>query len=71
MLSVMQAEPARGATSRFYVRFILFVAGMGALLYGIDIGIISAALLYLSRTVSLTLVQTSMVVAAVLGGSML
>lgn len=53
-----------------YGRFLLFIAGMGGLLYGIDVGIISAALLYLGKTVSLSLAQTSIIVAAVLGGSM-
>jgi SP family myo-inositol transporter-like MFS transporter 13 len=47
------------------------IAGLGGLLYGIDVGIISAALLYLSKTVNLTVAQTSLIVAAVLGGSML
>jgi SP family myo-inositol transporter-like MFS transporter 13 len=54
-----------------YGRFLLFIAGMGGLLYGIDVGIISAALLYLGKTISLSLEQTSVIVAAVLGGSML
>lgn len=54
----------------FYNRYLTFIAGLGGLLYGIDIGIIAAALLYLSRTVDLTLGQTSIIVAAVLGGSM-
>ena len=54
----------------FYNRFLLFIAGLGGLLYGIDIGIISAALLYLGKTVDLTVSQTSAIVAAVLGGSM-
>jgi SP family myo-inositol transporter-like MFS transporter 13 len=53
-----------------YGRFLIVVAGFGGLLYGIDIGVIAAALLYLSKTVSLTLAQTSAIVAAVLGGSM-
>ncbi len=43
---------------------------MGGLLYGIDVGIIAAALLYLNKTVNLTEQQTSLIVAAVLGGSM-
>lgn len=51
-------------------RFLIVIAGFGGLLYGIDVGIIAAALLYLSKTVSLTLGQTSIIVAAVLGGSM-
>lgn len=54
-----------------YGRFLIVIAGFGGLLYGIDIGIISAALLYLSKTVQLTVEQTSVIVAAVLGGSML
>ena len=53
-----------------YGRFLIAIAGIGGLLYGIDLGIIAAALLYLSKTVSLTVEQTSMIVAAVLGGSM-
>jgi MFS transporter, SP family, solute carrier family 2 (myo-inositol transporter), member 13 len=54
----------------FYGRFLLFIAGMGGLLYGIDVGIIAAALLYLEKTINLTVEQTSIIVAAVLGGSM-
>lgn len=53
-----------------YGRFLLFIAGFGGLLYGIDVGIIAAALLYLSKTVNLTVGQTSIIVAAVLGGGM-
>jgi len=54
----------------WYGRFLLFIAGMGGLLYGIDVGIIAAALLYLGKTISLTVEETSFIVAAVLGGSM-
>ena len=54
----------------FYNRFLLFISGLGGLLYGIDVGIIAAALLYLGKPVDLTLGQTSIIVAAVLGGSM-
>jgi MFS transporter, SP family, solute carrier family 2 (myo-inositol transporter), member 13 len=53
-----------------YSWFLLFIAGMGGLLYGIDVGIIAAALLYLSKTINLTVEQTSFIVAAVMGGSM-
>jgi len=63
-------NPRFFATPAFYSRFLLLVAGLGGLLYGIDIGIISAALLYLGKTVDLTLAETSAIVAAVLGGSM-
>ena len=53
----------------FYSKYLLCIAGLGGLLYGIDVGIASAALLYLSKTVDLTVSQTSIIVAAVFGGS--
>jgi MFS transporter, SP family, solute carrier family 2 (myo-inositol transporter), member 13 len=56
--------------SGFYTKYLILIAGLGGLLYGIDVGIIAAALLYLSRTIDLTVGQTSIIVAAVLGGSM-
>lgn len=55
----------------FYGRYLLVIAGLGGLLYGADIGIIAAALLYVGKTIELTLEQTSLIVAAVLGGSMI
>lgn len=59
------------STTTFYTYLLLSVAGMGGLLYGIDVGIISGALLYLEKSVDLTVSQTSILVAAVLGGSTL
>ena len=53
-----------------YNRFLLLVAGLGGLLYGIDIGIIDPALGYLGKTISMTEENKSVIVAAVLGGSM-
>ena len=50
---------------------MLFVAGMGGLLYGIDIGVIDPALPYLNKAIRLTEQQTSYIVAAVLAGSLL
>ncbi|HEX4622469.1 MAG TPA: MFS transporter, partial [Myxococcaceae bacterium] len=52
-----------------YNRFLLFVAGLGGLLYGIDVGIIGGALPYLQATSRLTPGELSIVVAAVLLGS--
>ena len=66
----MQREAGNARDAVLYGRFLLFIAGMGGLLYGIDVGIISAALLYLGKTIDLTVTQTSAVVAAVLGGGM-
>jgi len=54
-----------------YNRFLLLVAGLGGLLYGIDVGIIASALPYLQATSNLTAEQTSFIVAAVLLGSVI
>ena len=54
-----------------YNRLLLFVAGLGGLLYGIDVGIIAGALPYMEATSGLTAGQLSFVVAAVLLGSVI
>src|ERR1022692_4258631 len=56
-------------TIRRYNAFLLLVAGLGGLLFGIDIGIIGGALPYLEATSGLTPAQISTIVAAVLLGS--
>ncbi len=63
--SVLNFKPAT------YNRFLKFVAGLGGLLYGIDVGIIAAALPYLEATSGLTAGQISFVVAAVLLGTVI
>jgi MFS family permease len=63
----VQAADA-SAKSR-YSRFLLLVAGLGGLLYGIDVGIIAGALPYLEATSHLTAAQLSVIVAAVLLGT--
>src|SRR6185437_2892233 len=52
-----------------YGRFLLLVAGLGGLLYGVDVGIIGGALPYLEATSGLNAGQLSIIVAAVLLGS--
>ena len=54
-----------------YNRFLLLVAGLGGLLYGVDVGIIAGALPYLNDTWGLTGNQQSFIVAAVLLGSVI
>lgn len=54
-----------------YNRFLLLVAGLGGLLYGVDVGIIAGALPYLEATSRLNAGQLSIVVAAVLLGSVI
>lgn len=55
----------------FYNRFLLIVAGLGGLLYGVDVGIIAGALPYLEATSGLNRAELSLVVAAVLLGSVI
>lgn len=56
---------------RLYGRLLLAVASLGGLLYGVDVGIIGGALPYLEATAHLSNAQLSLVVAAVLLGSVL
>ena len=69
MTASIQRSPA------WSTRYLLFIAGMGGLLYGIDVGIIAGALPYLESTAALAwklgAQQLSFVVAAVLLGSVL
>jgi MFS family permease len=60
-----------GAAKTGYNRFLLLVAGLGGLLYGVDVGIISGALPYLEATSKLNAGQLSFIVAAVLLGSVI
>ena len=54
-----------------YNRMLLLVAGLGGLLYGVDVGIIAGALPYLQATSGLNPGQISIIVAAVLLGSVI
>jgi MFS family permease len=62
---------ASGASKIGYNRILLLVAGLGGLLFGIDVGIIAGALPYLVDTSGLTAGQLSFIVAAVLLGSVI
>jgi MFS family permease len=63
--------PALDSKKIFYNRFLLVVAGLGGLLYGVDVGIIAGALPYLEATSGLNRGELSIVVAAVLLGSVI
>ncbi|HEV2326260.1 MAG TPA: MFS transporter [Terracidiphilus sp.] len=72
--SGFKESPAPGEEERSrrrYTRYLLVVAGLGGLLYGIDLGIIGGALPYLEATSGLSAEQLSAVVAAVLLGSVI
>src|SRR6476661_10819939 len=65
------AQAVSGEAKSGYNRFLLLVAGLGGLLYGVDVGIIGGALPYLEATSKLTAGQLSIIVAAVLLGSVI
>ena len=62
-------ETSDSAVIRRYNAYLLLVAGLGGLLYGVDVGIIGGALPYLEATSKLTAAELSVIVAAVLLGS--
>lgn len=64
-----KADAAQSVKS--YARYLLIMAGLGGLLYGVDVGIIAAALPYIEQTSSYNPAQLSQIVAAVLFGSVL
>ena len=59
------------ASVKRYALYLMVMAGLGGLLYGIDVGVIAAALPYIEKTSSYTPSEISLVVAAVLAGSVL
>ncbi|MDR2982233.1 MAG: sugar porter family MFS transporter [Puniceicoccales bacterium] len=59
------------SSPKAYNIYLLVIAGLGGLLYGIDVGIIAGALPYLEATSGYSDGQLSSVVAAVLAGSVL
>jgi MFS family permease len=61
--------PTGHSARRGYNLFLLVVAGLGGLLYGMDIGIIGSALPYLKDTSTLTAAELSMIVAVVMLGA--
>ncbi len=54
-----------------YARYLLIMAGLGGLLYGIDVGVIAAALPYIENTAKYTDKQIGFVVGMVLWGSVI
>jgi MFS family permease len=73
MANTVAEQPTTPSDARRqgYNRFLLLVAGLGGLLYGVDVGIIGGALPYLEATSGLNAGQLSIIVAAVLLGSVI
>ena len=59
------------ASVRRYAKYLLIMAGLGGLIYGIDVGVIAAALPYIRNTSNYTGLQLGFIVGAVLWGSVL
>ena len=54
-----------------YARYLLIMAGLGGLIYGIDVGVIAAALPYIRNTSDYSSMQLGFIGGAVLWGSVL
>jgi SP family myo-inositol transporter-like MFS transporter 13 len=71
-MTIEHSEPPTQASSQSgYNVLLMCVAGLGGLLYGVDVGIIGGALPYLEATSGLNAEQLSVIVAAVLLGSVI
>ena len=70
-MSTNPTEPAVADSVKRYARYLMVMAGLGGLLYGIDVGVIAAAVPYIEETSTYTPQQISVVVAAVLLGSVI
>ena len=55
---------------RRYAKFLLCMSGLGGLLYGVDVGVIAAALPYIERTTTFTADEIGLVVGMALWGSL-
>ena len=53
-----------------YAKFLLIMAGLGGLLYGVDVGVIAAALPYIERTSTFTQNESGWIVGMALWGSL-
>ena len=57
-------------TVKGYARFLLIMAGLGGLLYGVDVGVIAAALPYIERTSTFNQNEIGWIVGMALWGSL-
>jgi SP family myo-inositol transporter-like MFS transporter 13 len=71
MIAEARSFSTKSQAQRRYNLLLMYVAGLGGLLYGVDIGIIGGALPYLEATSGLDAGQLSVIVAAVLLGSVI
>lgn len=60
-----------GGIRKSYLYYLIFVAGMGGLLAGIDYGIIAGALLYLDKTIPMSPAQQGFMVSIYVFGGLI
>lgn len=58
-------------TVKGYAKYLLIMAGLGGLIYGIDVGVCAAAYPYIEKTTNFSEGQLGLIVGAVLWGSVL
>lgn len=64
------ANKNNSSSHKLFIFFIIFCAGLGGILYGYDIGVISGALLFVQKSIPLTQGQVGLIVGAVLTGGL-
>lgn len=55
---------------RLWILGVSFLVGIGGILYGYDIGVVSGALLFVRQSIPMSATQTGIIVGAVLGGGL-
>lgn len=66
----MQNKIEVNNSHKLFTYFVIACAGLGGILYGYDIGVISGALLFVQKTIPMTDQQTGFIVGAVLTGGL-
>jgi sugar porter (SP) family MFS transporter len=66
----MDLQPERPAVRGVFLLRVSFIAGLGGILYGFDVGIIAAALLFVRNTFALSTQMQEIVVSVVPAGTM-
>ncbi len=63
--------PAQPHVNQAFIRRVSFIAGLGGILYGFDMGVIAAALIFVRTSFGLSTQMEEVLVSAVLVGSMI
>jgi MFS transporter, SP family, galactose:H+ symporter len=69
--SRITSSKTKTTSPKLFTFFIVFCSGLGGILYGYDIGVISGALLFVQKVIPMTTQQLGIIVGAVLTGGLL